>query len=114
MGEAKRRRKELGAVYGTPEGSNRPPAVQFREMSPNEIEAIEPQIIANLEQRMGGGIRCVMACCAGETVPILAAPVIDETGQFNSYTVIIKPKGWLMRNWTARHCDLNRFLLSRA
>jgi len=114
MGQAKRRRAELGAVYGTPEGSNRPPAVEFREMSPDEIEAIGPQRIADLQRELGGGVRCVMACCAGETVPLLAAPVIDEAGQFNSCAVVIKPKGWLMRDWTARHRDLNRYLLSRA
>lgn len=112
MGQAKRRRAKLGAVYGTPEGSNSSPAVEFREMSPNEIEAVGHQMIADVQRELGCGVRCVMACCAGETVPLLAAPVIDKAGQFNSYVIIIKPKGWLTRDWTARHRDLNRYLRS--
>jgi hypothetical protein len=112
MGQAKRRRAELGALYGTSEGSNRLPAVQFREMTADEIEALDPQMLANLREEWGRPLRCVMACCGGETVPLVAAPVIDEAGQFNSYAVVIKPQGWLMKDWTARHRDLNRYLLS--
>jgi hypothetical protein len=52
-----------------------------------------------------------MACRADETVPVVAAPTIDEAGQFNSYVATLDPQGWLMREWTARHRDLNRYLL---
>lgn len=93
MGQAKRRRAELGALYGTSEGSNRPPAVQFREMTADEIEALDPQVLAKLREEWGRPLRCVMACCGGETVPLVAAPVIDEAGQFNSYVAPISAWG---------------------
>jgi hypothetical protein len=87
MGQAKRRRAELGALYGTPEGSNRAPVIEFRDMTADEIEALDPEKVTHLERDWGRPLRCVMACRAGETVPLLAAPVIDGAGQFNSYAV---------------------------
>jgi hypothetical protein len=113
MGQAKRRRAELGALYGTPEGSNRAPVIEFRDMTADEIEALDPEKVTHLERDWGRPLRCVMACRAGETVPLLAAPVIDGAGQFNSYAVAIKPQGWLMKDWTASHRELNLYLLSR-
>ena len=114
MGQAKRRKQQLGDLYGTPDGSNRPPAVEFREMTPDEIETLDPERLANLRREWGGSLYCVMACCAGETVPVLAKPVIDEAGKFNSYAVVLKPQGWLMRDWNVRHRELNRYLLDHA
>lgn len=113
MGQARQRKQQLGAVYGTPEGSNRALVIEFRDMTPDEIEALDPEKVAHLEREWGRPLRCVMACRDGETVPLLAAPVIDGAGQFNSYAVVIKPQDWLMKDWTARHRELNLYLLSR-
>lgn len=113
MGQAKRRKQQLGDLYGTPEGSNRPAAIEFREMTADEIEALDPQWVASIRREWGDRLRFVMACRADETVPVVAAPTIDEAGQFNSYVAMLEPHGWLTRDWTARHRDLNRYLLGR-
>jgi hypothetical protein len=114
MGQAKRRREQLGALYGTAESSNRLPVIEFREMTTDEVATLEPEKIAPMVKQWGDRLQYVMACYGDEMVSIVVAPVLDEAGQFNSYAAMVSPKAWLLRDWKVQHRKLNRYLLDRA
>ena len=108
MGQAKRRKQQLGDLYGTPEGSNRP-AITFRWMTADEIAALG-------ERLPDDSLQYVAAEQDQHHAWLIVRPLMDQAGQFNSEVAILYPKdaprAWLQGDWMHYHRELNRFLVA--
>lgn len=113
MGQAKRRKQQLGEAYGTPEGGNaeqRRDALCFRRMSEEEVTGVPPHL-------KGDGFAHVVCSIGGKSFSVAVKCVIDKWGKFNSYVyggaggLSIPGRPFQGTRKNADHRALNRFIL---
>jgi len=109
MGQAKRRKQQLGDLYGTPELSEKTAALNLRWMRDDEIEPI---------RRLGSASsRFVAATVDGAFVSLIVDPVIDQSGRFNSHMMMLGEKGTQRQMESAKarvHKAVNRFMIENS
>jgi hypothetical protein len=109
MGQAKRRKQQLGDRYGTPEHSAQP-AVTFRWMTPDEIASIRSDGVLPDDR-----LQYIAAEQGQHHAWLIIRPLMDQYGQVNSEVAIHYPKdaprGWLQGDWRRHHRELNRFMV---
>lgn len=107
MGQAKRRKQQLGELYGTPEHSAKP-AVTFRWMTPDEIASIGDRLPDDR-------LQYIAAEQDQHHAWLIVRPLMDQSGQVNSEVAIHYPKdaprAWLLGDWRHHHRELNRFMV---
>ena len=109
MGQAKRRKQQLGDLYGTPESTEKTAGLNLRWMQHDEIEPI---------RRLGNtSSKFVAATVDGAFVALIVDPVIDQCGRFNSHMMMLGPRGTQRQMESAKarvHKAVNRFVIENS